>query len=226
MDELVGKQSDFDVSAALGRAASYYGAWRGEQPRVPLSLSFDSDDAEKLLHASVAQDRDADVLSIGIPAMPNEAGYFMLWELSIADDDRATRVIPVFVNSEMVLRPVAGKRIMDALLDPSTRLDVTTAPNVGTDTWARLESMSQDFAYNDFVELSERHEKTTKDNHEKYAYALRLRRDAARRVGIDNIRTAKLAKLDAEERDMELSYAKERQVLPEFRCMLLARLVA
>lgn len=226
LGELVGKESDFDVSAALGRAASYYGAWRGEQPKVPLGLSFDSDDAEKLLHASVAQDRDADVLSIGIQDMPNEDGYFMLWELSIADDDRATRVIPVFVNSNMVLRPVAGKRIMDALLDSGTRLDVATASNVDAATWAQLESMSQDFAYNDFVELSERHEKTTKDNHEKYAYALRLRRDAARRVGIENIRVSKLAKLDAEERDMELSYAKERQVLPEFRCMLLARLVA
>ena len=51
-------------------------------------------------------------------------------------------------------------------------------------------------------------------------------REAARRVGIENIRTAKLAKLDAEEREMEADYARERQVLPEFRCMLLARLVS
>ena len=45
-------------------------------------------------------------------------------------------------------------------------------------------------------------------------------------MGIENIRTAKLAKLDAEEREMEADYARERQVLPEFRCMLLARLVS
>ena len=166
------------------------------------------------------------MLSIGIPDMPNEDGYFMLWELSIADDQRATRVIPAFVNSKMVLRPVAGKRIMEALLRPGTRLEVGTAANVSTETWRELEQKSQDFAYNDFVELSERHEKATRDNHEKYAYALRLRREAARRVGIENIRTAKLAKLDAEEREMEADYARERQVLPEFRCMLLARLVS
>ena len=226
LGELVGRESDFDVNAALGRASSYYSAWRGEQGQLPLELALDSEDAERLLHASVVQDRDADVLSIGIPDMPNEDGYFMLWELSIADDQRATRVIPAFVNSKMVLRPDAGKRIMEALLRPGTRLEVGTAANVSTETWRELEQKSQDFAYNDFVELSERHEKATRDNHEKYAYALRLRREAARRVGIENIRTAKLAKLDAEEREMEADYARERQVLPEFRCMLLARLVS
>ena len=226
LSESVGRESDFDVSAALGRASSYYSAWRGEEGQLPLELALDSEDAERLLHASVVQDRDADVLSIGIPDMPNEDGYFMLWELSIADDQRATRVIPVFVNSKMVLRPVAGKRIMEALLRPGTQLEVGTAANVSTETWRELEQKSQDFAYNDFVELSERHEKATRENHEKYAYALQLRREAAKRVGIENSRTAKLAKLDAEERETEADYARERQVLPEFRCMLLARLVS
>lgn len=226
LGELVGRESDFDVSAALGRALSYYQAWRGENATLPIGLALDSEDAERLLHANVVQDHAADVLCVAIPDMPNEAGYFMLWELSIADDRRATRVIPVFVNERMVLRPVAGKRILEALLRPGTRLEVETAPNVSAEVWGQLEAMSQDFAYNDFVELSQSHDKATKDNHEKYAYALRLRREAARRVGIENIRASKLARIDAEEREMEAAYAKERQVLPEFRCMILVRLVA
>ena len=45
-------------------------------------------------------------------------------------------------------------------------------------------------------------------------------------MGIENIRRSRLAKLDAEERGMETEYAKERQALPEFCCMLLVRLVA
>ena len=67
--------------------------------------------------------------------------------------------------------------------------------------------------------------RASKDNHDKYAYALELRHEAGRRVGIENIRAAKLARIEAERAEMEASYAKERQVLPEFRCMLLVRLV-
>ena len=173
----------------------------------------------------VVQDRSADVLSVEIEDFPNEDGWFMLWELSIADDRRSTRVVPVFVNDRLVLRPIAGRRIMDALLRPGVRLTVGTASNADAETWARLEELSQDFAYNDFKDLSERHEKATRENHDKYAYALELRREAAQRVGIENIRAAKLARIEAEQAEMEVSYAKERQVLPEFRCMLLVRLV-
>ena len=121
------------------------------------------------------QDRSADVLSVEIEDFPNEDGWFMLWELSIADDRRSTRVVPVFVNDRLVLRPIAGKRIMDALLRPGVRLTVGTASNADAETWARLEELSQDFAYNDFKDLSERHERATKENHDKYAYALELR---------------------------------------------------
>lgn len=222
---LVGLESDFDVTAALGRAFAYYNAWRGGKATLPLGLALDSPDAEKLLHASVVQDRNADVLSVEIEDFPNENGWFMLWDLSIADDRRSTRVVPVFVNDRLVLRPIAGKRIMDALLRPGVRLVVGTAANVDAETWARLEELSQDFAYNDFKELSEKHEAATRENHDKYAYALELRHEAARRMGIENIRVAKLARIEAERAEMEAAYAKERQVLPEFRCMLLVRLV-
>ncbi len=225
LGDLVGVESDYDVTAALGRAFAHYSAWRGGKAALPLGLALDSPDAEKLLHASVVQDRSADVLSVEIEDFPNEDGWFMLWELSIADDRRSTRVVPVFVNDRLVLRPIAGKRIMDALLRPGVRLTVGTASNADAETWARLEELSQDFAYNDFKDLSERHERATKENHDKYAYALELRHEAARRVGIENIRAAKLARIEAERAEMEASYAKERQVLPEFRCMLLVRLV-
>lgn len=226
LGELVGVEPDFDVTAALGRAASYYNAWHGGVKGTPSDVSLDSEEAGRLLSVNVAQDRGADVLSVGIADFPNEDGYFMLWELSIADDDRrARRVVPVFVNSHMVLRPVAGRRIMEALLDPTRRLSVSCESNVDDETWARLEQLSQDFAYNDFVELSGKHEKVTRENHEKYLYALGLRRKAVQRIGIPNIRDAKLSSIEAEELVAEREYSRDLQVLPEFRCMLLVRLV-
>ena len=71
----------------------------------------------------------------------------MLWELSLTDDDNDRRIIPVFVNENMVLRPVAGKRIMDVFLDQASRLTVSSVPNLAADAYEQLEQMSMDFCY-------------------------------------------------------------------------------
>ena len=76
LGDLVGVESDYDVTAALGRAFAHYSAWRGGKAALPLGLALDSPDAEKLLHASVVQDRSADVLSVEIEDFPTRmAGH-------------------------------------------------------------------------------------------------------------------------------------------------------
>ena len=41
-------------------------------------------------------------MSIALEDVPHEAGYFMLWELSISDDDEGEQIIPIFVNENFV----------------------------------------------------------------------------------------------------------------------------
>ena len=72
-------------------------------------------DEEKTRHLKVeiVQNHIAPLMSVRIADFPNEAGYFMLWKLSISDKESGKRIIPLFVNDSMVLCPMAGKRIMD-----------------------------------------------------------------------------------------------------------------
>lgn len=185
-------------------------------------------DAEITRHlkTDVIQDKFSPILSVGIKDFPNEAGYFMLWELSISDDETNQRVIPVFVNESFVLRPMAGKRIMEQFLDANSRLTVKTVSNLSSEDYQKLEKMSMDFAYDAFVELKEKKLQKNQESYNKYQYALQLRTEAADHIGIENIRKSRLTRLKKEREEIERAFEKGKQVYPDFRLSLLVRLEA
>lgn len=226
LTKLVGKESNFDVDSALRRMLTYYESWKGNDLTLIDRISINDDMITRHLCGNLVQDRNSRLLSVGIHDFPNEAGFFMLWELSVSDDTRDKRVIPIFVNESYVLRPMAGSRIMNVFLDESSHLDCHMVSNLSEEDYQHIQDICMDFAYNTFVELKDRHAKRSSEQYEKYKYALSLRREAAERIGIDNIRRSRIAKLEHEEHDIEAAYQRSGTVLPDFRLMMLIRLEA
>lgn len=64
------------------------------------------------------------------------------------------------------------------------------------------------------------------ESYNKYMYALKLRKDAAGHIGIENIRRSRLEKLAREKASIEVKYEKGSQIYPDFRLMILVRLEA
>lgn len=223
---LVGTESDFDVDGALRQMMAYYESWKGHDLRLIDRISINDVEITKHLRTSIIQDHDSQLLSIGIKDFPNEAGYFMLWELSISDEESGKRIIPIFVNEKFILRPMAGKRLMDVFLDGNSKLTVKSAPNISEEEYKKLEEMCMDFAYDTFVELKDKQIQTKKESYTKYMYALQLRTEAAEHIGIENIRRSRLAKLEREKAAIEAEYKKGSQVYPDFRMMIMIRLEA
>ena len=201
-------------------------AGRGRDIRLIDRISINDEEIVQHLRTDILQDRTSQLMSVGIRNFPNEAGYFMLWELSISDDESGKRIIPIFVNEDFVLRPMAGKRIMDVFLDGASGLTVGVAPNISEEQYQQLESLSMDFAYDTFVELKEKQIQLNQESYNKYMYALKLRTEAAQHIGIENIRRSRLAKLDREKASIEAEYKKGSQIYPDFRLMILVRLEA
>ena len=226
LSQLVGKESNFDVDAALRRMLSYYESWKGNDLALVDRISINDEMITRHLRSSVVQDHAGQILSVGIQNFPNEAGYFMLWELSVSENTQDKRIIPIFVNESFVLRPVAGGRIMDVFLDNSSKLECHMAANISEDEYQRLQEISMEFAYNTFVELKDKQIKRSNEQYEKYKYALTLRKEAASRIGIDNIRNSRIAKLESEERAIEAEHKHSGTVLPDFKLMMLVRLEA
>lgn len=150
----------------------------------------------------------------------------MLWELSISDNNSEKRIMPIFINSKFVLRPMAGRRIMDIFLDEKSELTVGNIPNITVEEYKALEKLCMDFAYDTFVELKEKHLQLNKESYDKYMYALQLRTEAAEHIAIENIRRGRLAKLGKEKSDIDAKYKKGTNVYPDFHLILLIKLEA
>ena len=226
LTKLVGTESNFDVDSALRTMLTYYECWQGHDPRLIDRISIADEEITQHLKTELVQDRTAPLMSIQIDNFPNEEGYFMLWELSISEKESGKRILPIFVNSAMVLRPMAGKRIMDVFLDGSSKLRVSSAPNVDAEIYSKLEKICMDFAYDTFVELKEKQMQQNEESFKKYMYALELRQEAAEHIGIENIRRSRLQKLQKEKANIEAQHRKGSQVYPDFRLIMMARLEA
>ena len=226
LTKLVGTESNFDVDSALRTMLIYYECWQGHDPRLIDRISIADEEITQHLKTELVQDRTAPLMSIQIDNFPNEEGYFMLWELSISEKESGKRILPIFVNSAMVLRPMAGKRIMDVFLDGNSKLRVSSAPNVDAEIYSKLEKSCMDFAYDTFVELKEKQMQQNEESFKKYMYALELRQEAAEHIGIENIRRSRLQKLQKEKANIEAQHRKGSQVYPDFRLIMMARLEA
>lgn len=226
LTKLVGTESNFDVDSALCTMLTYYECWQGHDPRLIDRISIADEEITQHLKTELVQDRTAPLMSIQIDNFPNEEGYFMLWELSISEKESGKRILPIFVNSAMLLRPMAGKRIMDVFLDGNSKLRVSSAPNVDAEIYSKLEKSCMDFAYDTFVELKEKQMQQNEESFKKYMYALELRQEAAEHIGIENIRRSRLQKLQKEKANIEAQHRKGSQVYPDFRLIMMARLEA
>ena len=226
LTKLVGTESNFDVDSALRTMLTYYECWQGHDPRLIDRISIADEEITQHLKTELVQDRTAPLMSIQIDNFPNEEGYFMLWELSISEKESGKRILPIFVNRAMVLRPMAGKRIMDVFLDGNSKLRVSSASNVDAEIYSKLEKSCMDFAYDTFVELKEKQMQQNEESFKKYMYALELRQEAAEHIGIENIRRSRLQKLQKEKANIEAQHRKGSQVYPDFRLIMMARLEA
>lgn len=226
LTKLVGTESNFDVDSALRTMLTYYECWQGHDPRLIDRISIADEEITQHLKTELVQDRTAPLMSIQIDNFPNEEGYFMLWELSISEKESGKRILPIFVNSAMLLRPMAGKRIMDVFLDGSSKLRVSSAPNVDAEIYSKLEKSCMDFAYDTFVELKEKQMQQNEESFKKYMYALELRQEAAEHIGIENIRRSRLQKLQKEKDNIEAQHRKGSQVYPDFRLIMMVKLEA
>lgn len=226
LNALVGKESNFDVDSALRQMLLYYDAWQGLNPHLNESLSINDERIIRHLKEDVIQDRLSPLLSVSIQDFPNEDGYFMLWTLSVSDEKSNQRILPVFINKNFVLRPLAGQRIMDVFLDANSKLSVHSIPNISSDEYQKLEKLCTEFAYDAFLKLKDDRLKKNKESYDKYMYALKLRIEASENIGIENIRKSRLRQMAKEKQTVEERYEKGKLVYPEFRLNLLIRLEA
>lgn len=124
----------------------------------------------------------------------------------------------------MIYRPFAGERIWDEFIRDDAIIEVTDNINLDENIFNRIMELSQNFAYDIFLGLKENYEKKQEEDYRKYSYALELRIDAAKRIGIENIRRSRLRELEKEKEEIKRKFEKNKIICPVFKPIFILRL--
>lgn len=221
---MIGTGSAFDFEAALRQMVTYYENYKGN-PYLPIeNFSINDPVIVGHLNKEIEQDLGGQLLNVSIKDFPNEKGYFMLWRISLTPDSQGQKIIPIFINQDFILRPMAGKKIWEAILDKDRVITVWEGEKIDIKTQNKLRTASQEFAYDTFLTLKAELEKRNEETYRKYLYALNLRIEAAQRIGIENIRRHKLMALSREKAEIEANYLAGKKFCPDFKPVLIVHM--
>ena len=221
---MIGTNSAFDFEAALRQMVTYYENYKGN-PYLPIeNFSINDPVIVGHLNKEIEQDLGGQLLNVSIKDFPNEKGYFMLWRISLTPDSQGQKIIPIFINQDFILRPMAGKKIWEAILDKDRVITVWEGEKIDIKTQNKLRTASQEFAYDTFLTLKAELEKRNEETYRKYLYALNLRIEAAQRIGIENIRRHKLMALSREKAEIEANYLAGKKFCPDFKPVLIVHM--
>jgi superfamily II DNA or RNA helicase len=221
---MIGTGSAFDFEAALRQMVAYYENYKGT-PYLPIeNFSINDPVIVGHLNKEIEQDLGGQLLNVSIKDFPNEKGYFMLWRISLTPDSQGQKIIPIFINQDFILRPMAGKKIWEAILDKDRVITVWEGEKIDIKTQNKLRTASQEFAYDTFLTLKAELEKRNEETYRKYLYALNLRIEAAQRIGIENIRRHKLMALSREKAEIEANYLAGKKFCPDFKPVLIVHM--
>ena len=228
-DKVLEANSDYNKSIELNKLlfkmCNSYSLWKEGKFFVGENIDINDEEISRHLNQENCWSRSQKIPSVYIKDFPNEKGYFSLWELSINDDlYHNRRVIPIFINDNMIYRPFAGERIWDEFIRDDAIIEVTDNINLDENIFNRIMELSQNFAYDIFLELKENYEKKQEEDYRKYSYALELRIDAAKRIGIENIRRSRLRELEKEKEEIKRKFEKNKIICPVFKPIFILRL--
>ncbi|MDD3299071.1 MAG: hypothetical protein PHP19_09435, partial [Firmicutes bacterium] len=161
-------------------------------------------------------------VTVNIPGLPNEEGYWSVWELTIGPNERDKSIIPVFINTGGVNRPASATRIWDELIKPERDIEVRGVKPFGEGEYKMIYALAKEIAYNRFVEIGSRYEERNRAAYKKYLYALELRHQAAQRIGIENIRRRRIEQINSEKERMQAYYSKKIKPCPVFKPLFIA----
>ena len=213
----------FQLEKTLFTMCNSYSLWKEGKFFTGETLSIDDEEIVKHLEQENYWYPQQKIPKILIKDFPNEKGYFILWELSINEDLHSSRILPIFINEDMKLRPFAGERIWDKLLEEDSIITVMDNIYLEKDIYSELFQISQEFSYDDFLQLKEEYEGKHEEKFRKYSYALKLRTDAASRIGIENIRKSRLNELENEKK-IALEFERNKIISPVFKPIFVSRL--
>lgn len=199
-----------------------YDLWKGYavDERFDLDISVSDPNIQRILNLKQIWHPNNGIQDIHFVDMKSESGIFSLWELSLGEDATDKRIIALFVNDAGIYRPVASKKIWDEMLKKESRMDIGETKALDPDLFRIIQEKAQENALDSFLQMKAAYEERHEANFKKHQRALTLRIEAAQRIGIENIRNARVNKLESQLQQIRETYERQQEICPTFTPVL------
>ena len=195
-----------------------YRAWKGYDPewRLDWEISLSDKQVQDVLARKQIWHQSQGMQNIHFQNLKTERGVFSLWEISLGEEAADKNVIPLFINEQGVYRPAASRIIWEELLKPEAAMEVSSVLPVEPAFWQALEQRAQEVATDGFLQMREAYNQRHEQAYQKQRRALTLRIEAAQRIGIENIRVSRIARLEAALQEASADYERHQDICPTF----------
>ena len=195
-----------------------YQTWKGYHPdwRFDLELSVSDPTIRNILDIRQFWHPSQGMQAIHFPNLRTEDGVFSLWEIALGDEPADRQIMPIFLNADGIYRPAASKRIWEELLKPECAIESGSTRPMSDDEYAALEQRAQELVTDAFMQMRANYEQRHETEYRKRQRALTLRIEAAGRIGIENIRKARIARLETELQEATAAYERHQEICPRF----------
>lgn len=141
----------------------------------------------------------------------NEKGFWSLWEININEDERFCSIFPIFINEHNDYKPATAKALYDIFL----KEDIEFIGNFYGDIYFdNIKNTAQYIAYNYFSSMKDNYLEEIDREMEKYKLSFEFKKEAAERIGLENVRNYKLRQLENEEKDILKKLDDKRHITP------------
>ena len=220
--DLVSGIGDHNIKELIRHMYLNYKAWKRENVRLEqLDVDVYGQEISEIIKEELYWDKTDGAVAVNLPGLPNEKGYWSLWELSLNSDIKNKYIVPIFVNVDGVVRPVSGKRIWDEMIKPERTMEVLGVKQLNDEEFDRLLEIAKDVLYHQFLDIKNRLEEENTNQYRKYLYAIDLRLEAANRIGIENIKRRRIEQLKKEKEEIEAEYAYKSKLCPTLKPLLI-----
>jgi len=127
-------------------------------------------------------------------------GLWSLWELTLSSgDEQERRVFPLFLADDDRVFRASAIQIWEHITHWNFQGSIVASPRtLDIRSWERLFRQAEQEAEPLYRDLKETHQKRVRGDREAMERAFHVRRDLVQRVGLDNVREARLRRLAAE----------------------------
>lgn len=211
--------------SVLRNMLSQYRAWKDydQTSLFDLELSVSDPQIQMLLGEKIVWHRKDGIPVFEVKGVNTEDGIWSLWRIALSDDDEDQRMVSIFVNSDGIYRPAASKLLWDEMLREKISLQMCESETLDDEAYNMILARAAELTEDTFIMMKNQYYSQHEQEFQKRRYALTLRIEAAGKIGIENIRSSRIKKLERQLQELQQEYDRQRSICPSLQPMLICR---